>query len=302
MARDYYEVLGVDRGASEEEIRRAYRNLARRYHPDVNKESGAAERFQEITEAHEVLSDPQKRKDYDRFGRADVGARHAAGPHGWPGGGGGTGGFGDFGDLFEQMFSGKGSPFAHAPARPHRGQDVRAELTVGFMTAAQGGTGTITYRSSAGPERLEVKIPAGIESGAKLRLKGKGRPGAPGGPPGDLIVTVQVGAHPLFRRDGLDLVVDVPITIAEAALGTTVTVPLLTGSASLKIPPGASSGSKLRLKGRGVATPDGRTGDLYAVVQIEAPARLSARGRELLEQLAAELKNPRDGAPWSDTS
>ncbi|MHC5003223.1 MAG: DnaJ C-terminal domain-containing protein [Planctomycetota bacterium] len=311
-ARDHYEILGVDRGASDADIRRAYRTLARRYHPDVNKEAGAAQRFQEISEAYEVLSDKQKRQAYDRFGHAGVGAgpgRGGRGPSGWSGvGAGGTSGFGDFGDIFEQVFSAKGSPFTSsgspfaAGPRPRRGPDTRVELTVEFMKAALGGTETIQNVAGHGPQRLEVRIPPGVEPGTKLRLKGRGRPAPSGGPAGDLIVTVRVGEHPRFRRDGLDILVDVPVTIVEATLGTTVTVPLLQGSASVKVPPGASSGRKLRLKGRGITDGDGRTGDLLAVVQIVAPTGLTPRGRALLEELSAELKNPRDGGPWADSA
>lgn len=315
-AKDYYELLGVSRNATADEIRRAYRRLARQFHPDVNKSPDAATRFAEINEAYEVLSDAKKRKTYDQFGHTRVGA---AGPGGFGGGrvrwsdfAGGPGGFetgragpgidpDDLGSLFEQMFSGRGgpSPFAgpgHAAAPPQRGSDLQHELTISFLTAARGGQEQLHLRQQGSDERISVKIPPGIESGAKLRIKGKGQPG-PGGY-GDLILTVKVGKHPYFRREGLDLLVDVPITIAEAVTGAVATVPLLSGSVSIKIPPGASSGRKLRVKGRGIADGKGKQGDFYAVVQIAAPDRITEKARSLIQQLAGELKNPRDSAPW----
>lgn len=309
---DLYEVLGVERGASESDIRAAYRRLARQYHPDVNKDPGAAERFGTITEAYDVLSDPEKRAAYDRFGRAGAtaGAPGGQGPGGarvWSTGGFGGSDHADLGDLFAEMFGGRGAPFGAAPggapprARPRRGRDVAQSITVAFMTAARGGEESVQVPApGGGTQRVSVRIPAGIEDGAKLRLRGRGESGADGGAAGDLIVTVSVGGHPHFRREGLDLSIDVPITIAEAALGTTVSVPLLDGRADVRIPPGSSSGRRLRLRGKGIAAADGRSGDLHAVVQIVAPEHLSPGGCELLRKLGEELKNPRQGRPWSD--
>ena len=169
-----------------------------------------------------------------------------------------------------------------------------------FLTAARGGSERIRRGPGAGGgQSIEVKIPAGIDSGAKLRLKGKGHPGPDGGAAGDIILTIAVGKHPYFRREGLDLLVDVPLTLAEAALGTTVTVPLLTGSVEIKVPPGAASGQRLRVKGKGIARPQGAAGDFHAVIQIAAPKTLSDRARQLLSDLAPELKNPRESAPWA---
>jgi curved DNA-binding protein len=322
--RDYYEVLGVSRGASSDEIRKAYRKLARKYHPDVNKSPDAAKRFSEVTEAYEVLSDPEQRTQYDQFGRVGAGAAGAGGAHGGSGfdprdfgfgGGSGarTGGFSpdDLGSIFEEMFGGA-SPFGGTGGRgatsarqarprpqPARGRDLEHRLHVSFLTAALGGDERLRITTPSGePQTITVKVPPGIEPGAKLRVAGKGQPGPTGGSAGDLLLTVDVGAHPLFRREGLDVFVDVPVTLSEAALGVTVTVPLLRGSADVKIPPGASSGRKLRLRGKGITDAKGRAGDLYAVVQIVAPSPLSERARELLSELQGELQNPRESGPW----
>lgn len=317
--RDYYDVLGVKRGASAEEIRSAYRRLARKYHPDVNKEEDASKRFAEVQEAYDVLSDDEKRKAYDRFGHAGVGAGAPDGAGGGAGPGGvrwtySTGGPGgatdeDISSIFEQMFGG-GSPFGGAAAgrargprvqpRPRRGRDLSHSLTVAFNTAAIGGTQQIRLDRGGTAQTIEVKIPPGIESGAKLRIRGRGQPAPPDGQAGDLILTISIATHPYFRRDGLDIYLDVPITIAEAALGTTVSVPLLTGSVDLRIPPGASSGQKLRIKAKGITDAKGRTGDQYAVVQIVAPKELSKQAQAKLRELAGELKNPRNSGPWTD--
>jgi DnaJ-class molecular chaperone len=303
--RDYYEVLGVSRGASDDDIRTAYRNLARKHHPDVSDDPSSAETFTEISDAYAVLSDPEKRSAYDRFGHAGASAgpaghHHAAGGSPFQGAAGGA----DFSDLFEQMFGGSGSPFGEqgprSRARPTRGADATRAITVSFMTAVRGGTEVLHVGTDGGSERIEVKIPAGLEDGAKLRVKGRGGSSHTGGEAGDLIVTVSIGAHPLFRREGLDLLVDLPITLAEAALGTTVTAPLISGTVDLKVPAGASSGQKLRVPGQGIETAAGKKGNYYAVIQIIAPRALSERGRQLVEELAGELQNPRDSGPWTD--
>ena len=168
------------------------------------------------------------------------------------------------------------------------------------MTAVHGGTEQIRLARDGRSERIDVKIPAAIESGAKLRVRGKGGPGQRGGQPGDLILTVEVGAHPWFERDGLDLLVETPVSLSEAALGTRVVVPLLKGTVEVTVPPGSSSGRKLRVRDQGIHGENGRQGDLYVVLRIDAPESLSERARELLEELGHELKNPRDSAPWAD--
>ncbi len=306
--KDYYEVLGVDRGASADAIRKAYRGLAREFHPDVNKSADASTRFAEVQEAYDVLSDAEKRKAYDRFGHAGVGV--GQGPGGFGGGGwsaqysGDPFGGADFTSAFEDLFGarGGGSPFDRAAPGvmpPRRGNDFQHMLSVTFMTAALGGTEIIRIGKGSKPQTISVKIPAGIESGAQLRVRGKGAAGVDGGPSGDLRLTVEIGQHPWFRREGLDVLINVPVTIAEATFGTTVTLPLLKGSVDLKIPPGAASGQKLRVKGKGMDDGKGGHGDFYAVVQVVAPTELTERGTRLLHELEPELQNPRDSGPWS---
>ena len=203
-----------------------------------------------------------------------------------PFGAGGAGGFG-------------GGPGGPQPP-PRKGQDLNHRLAISFMTGAKGGREHIRLNMGAGSQTITVKIPPGIEDGGKLRVRGKGQPSPTQGASGDLIVTVALGKHPLFRREGLDLLVDVPITIAEAALGTSVHVPLLSGSVEMKIPAGAGSGRKLRIKEKGITDSKGRVGDFYVVVQIVAPEKLEDQDREMLENLSARLKNPRESGPWTD--
>jgi DnaJ-class molecular chaperone len=336
-ASDYYNVLGVSRSASEDEIRRAYRKLARELHPDVNKAPDAAERFNKVNEAYEVLSDPEKRKNYDRFGTATPGEGFGGGPGGSPRGGtyswtnvgGGAGGsspFGaeDIGSIFEEIFGvggragagggspfGTGGPFGGGGAGGQRstqargrgrgqaraaakGADRHETIQVTFITAALGGAETVP--GSTKP--IEVTIPAGVDDGQKLRLRGEGEPGRGAAPAGDLIVTVRVGKHPHFRREGLDVLIDLPVSIAEATLGVTVDVPLLKGRADVRVPPGCPSGQRLRIKGRGITTPD-RTGDFYAVVKIVPPNVQDEQTKRLVESLAARLPSTRTGEPWT---
>ncbi|MEX0741255.1 MAG: DnaJ C-terminal domain-containing protein, partial [Phycisphaeraceae bacterium] len=215
---------------------------------------------------------------------------------------------GDLGDIFEQMFGGRagsqrqrstaGGPFG-AQARPQKGQDIEHTITVPFEKATSGGT--VSLRLAGGPagtQTVDVRIPKGVAEGAKLRLRGKGAPSSTGGEPGDLILTVKVAAHPYFKRQGLDLYVDVPVSIDEAVFGTTIDVPTLAGKVGLKIPPGTGSGRKLRLRGRGIENTKGDTGDLYAVVQVDVPKELTDDQRELLEQIKDKLPNPRKHLPW----
>lgn len=310
QTRDYYEVLGVSRRASMDEIRQAYRKLAREFHPDVNKSEDAARRFAEVQQAYEVLSDDKKRAEYDRFGH---GAFSGSGGHGWGGQGAGGvhwssahggAGSGDFASVFEQFFRSGGqgaSPFdpgasgfgSQAPPRPRRGRNLRHALQISFLTAAKGGAERLRLTRAGQAETIDVKIPPATEDGAKLRVRGQGEPGATGGSAGDLILTIEVGQHPDLRREGLHLYRDVTINLAEAALGTTVSVPLLDeGSVDVKIPAGTSSGRRLRIRGKGLTDVKGETGDFFVVVQIHAPQSLSDRARALLDQLAGELEDP----------
>jgi curved DNA-binding protein len=303
--RDFYEVLGVSRSASADEIRKAYKKLARKFHPDVKPADADAEKkFSEITEAYDVLSDEEKRRTYDQFGHAAKGA--AGNPfQGFGGGGGGAGGF-DLDDILGGMFGGGrgGSPFGggrRGAARPQKGQDARAEVTVPFTVAVDGGEHTVTLQQGDKTERLTVKIPAGIDEGQNVRLSGQGNPGMNGGPAGDLIVTVHVAPHPWFRRDGQNLIVEVPITPVEAALGAKVDVPTLSeGPVVLTIPPGTSSGARLRLRGKGVKSHrTGERGDQMIMIKIVTPKHLSPEARELYEQLAKLTpQEPREGL-WS---
>jgi len=314
--RDYYEVLGVGRKAAADEVRSAYRRLARKHHPDVNKAPEAAAKFREATEAYEVLSDPEKRKKYDRFGHAGpmpFGARRP-----------GAGAAGqrvsfDFGDLFGNGGSGfarmslddilqalrdrAGSRRRRKPRRPHpRGADGESHLTLDLLQAARGTTTRLRISrpgadGKANEETIDVRIPPGVQEGSKIRVRGKGEPGR--GEPGDLYILVHVRPHPYFRREGDDIYVDVPISITEAALGTKVDVPTLEGMTTVKVPPGTASAKRLRLRGKGIQAKDRAPGDLYAVVRIVPPGELTDRQKKLLEELAAlESTDPRTSCPW----
>jgi curved DNA-binding protein len=307
--RDYYEVLGVPRGAGDEEIRSAYRKLAREYHPDVNKDPGAEDRFKEVSEAYEVLRDAGKREKYDRFGANWKAGQDVSGASGFGdasgfggssdfgGFGGGDGqGFGDgagFSDFFESFFGGRPGGSARGfEGFSTRGGDQEAALEVTLEEAARGGKRKF---SLADGRDFEVRIPPGVRDGQKIRLAGQGGEGSSGGPAGDLYLRVRIKPHPRFRREGDDLVVEIPVAPWEAALGATVPVPTLDGSAKVKVPGGSSSGRRLRLKGEGMPGPGGRKGDLYANVKIVVPKKLKKRERELFEELAAASRfDPRE--------
>lgn len=296
--RDYYEVLGVPRGAGDEEIRSAYRKLAREYHPDVNRDPGAEDRFKEVSEAYEVLRDPEKREKYERLGANWKAGEDVSGASGFGGGfGGGDGqGFGDgagFSDFFESFFGGGRGASRGFEGFSMRGSDQEATIEIALEEAARGGKQKI---SLADGRDFEVRIPPGVREGQKIRLAGQGGGGASGGPAGDLYLRVRIKRHPRFRREDDDLVVEIPVAPWEAALGATVPVPTLNGSAKVKVPAGSSSGRRLRLRGEGMPGPGGRKGDLYASVRIVVPKVLEKRERELFEELAAVSRfDPRQG-------
>jgi curved DNA-binding protein len=303
---DYYKVLGVAKDASQEQINKAFRKLARQYHPDVNKEPGAENKFKEISEAYEVLKDPEKRKKYDMFGSNYKSGDQFRPPPGYenfsfrggPGGGsfsaggfsdfftsmfGGAGGFGqtggfdfqDMGDLFGQQRGGRRGPA--------RGANVEAEVTVTLEDVHAGEQKTVTLQSPDGSERdtYTFTIPKGIESGKKIRLAGQGANGA-AGPRGDLLIKLVIQQHPVFTRNGDDLECEIDVAPWEAALGAKVLVPTLDGLVEASLPAGTSSGRKLRLKKRGLAG----KGDLYARIRIVVPAELSDEERKLFDRLA----------------
>jgi curved DNA-binding protein len=306
-ARDFYEVLGVRRDASQDEIQQAYRKLARQYHPDVNKDPGAEDRFKEISEAYAVLSDPSQRRRYDAFGPDFRQVPEDADPQAWrrasagAGGGGrraGTGGsssgFGsgfssgfssdiDLDDLFGGLFGGRGG----RTRGPMPGADQEAELEVTVEEAYRGGHRTITVGGGSNARTLDVRIPPGVTDGQRIRLSGQGGRGTEGGSAGDLYLIVRIAPHPRYRVQGRDVYMDLPLAPWEAALGTTVAVDTPDGEAKVKVPAGTSSGRKLRLKGRGLPNPRGTPGDLYAEAMIMVPPRLSRKERHLFEELAA---------------
>ncbi|TRO57462.1 DnaJ C-terminal domain-containing protein [Streptomyces sp. IB201691-2A2] len=302
MARDFYEVLGVPRTADRDEIQQAYRTLARRYHPDVNKDPQAEERFKEINEAFSVLSDPEQRARYDRFGedfrkipedweeRVAAGAGAGSGFR-WTTGGGprprySTAGFEGEGVDVEDLF---GSLFGGAGRMRVPGADQEAELPLTVEEAYRGGRRTVTLAGPSGQRRYQVDVPPGTTDGQRIRLAGEGGRGSGGdAPAGDLYLRVRIQPHPEFRLDGRDVHVRLPVTPWEAALGATVPVPTPSGAtAKVTVPTGSSSGRRLRLRGEGMPGPRGANGDLYAELRIMVPPRLSDRERELLEELAA---------------
>lgn len=348
--KDYYEILGLPRNASEKEIRAAYRRLARKYHPDVNPgDKAAEERFKEISEAYSVLSDPEKRKLYDRFGdRWEMAMRakeqgidiENMGPGDFgPGaqqegrsfrftfedlGGWEDFGFGDLGRIFEQVFrSREESPFRAEPFL-ERGEDIEAEVELDLEEVAQGITRTVsvtrrepcpTCRGASGrrrpcftcggrgeiprSRRVEVKIPPGVQEGTRLRLAGEGHFGPRGGRPGDLYLRVRLRPHPFFERKGDDLHCEVPVTVPEAVLGAEIEVPTLTGKAKVRIPPGTSSGQRLRLRGMGLPNPrTGQRGDQYIRILLVPPKPLSERDKEVIRQLERLYPTPPRAHLW----
>ena len=355
--RDYYEVLGVSKGASEEEIKKAYKKLARKYHPDMNPgDKEAEEKFKEVNEANEVLSDPEKKARYDQFGFAGVDPNYGAGAGGAGGFGGGFD-FGDLGDIFGSFFGGGfGGGQRRNPNAPQRGESIRASVSVSFTDAAFGceksvtlersemcgtckgngcapgttpevcpdchGTGTVQVRrqtpmgvfASNGPCRkcggtgrlihqpcpdcrgggtvrkrktIQVTIPAGIDHGQTISLRGQGNAGKNGGPAGDLLITVMVQPHDLFRRDGVDVFCEAPITFTQAVLGAELEIPTIDGKVKYSIPEGTQTGTVFRLKGKGIPVLNGRgRGDQYVTVTIETPRNLNKEQKEALRKFS----------------
>jgi DnaJ-class molecular chaperone len=322
--RDYYDVLGVQRSASPDEIKSAFRKMARKYHPDATKnDPKSTERFKEAQEAYEVLSDQGKRKNYDEFGHAGVGAM--------PGGGGGDpfGGFRggaqpgpgrswqggpgvsvedfdlngqDFGSIFEQFFGGGGGRArggrGRARAQPQRGQDVEHPVTLSFEQAARGTHLPLQINRDGKLETIDIRIPAGVKDGSRVRVRGRGQAGAGDGEPGDLFIVTRVTPHPYFRRENLDVYLELPISLYEAVLGAKVDVPTLDGRRTLTIPPETSSGAKLRIKGHGIQRGDEK-GDQIVVMKVILPKQLDDEDRKSIERLAQKHPlNPRADVGW----
>jgi curved DNA-binding protein len=319
--QDFYEVLGVPRTASQDEIQRAYRRLARAYHPDVNHDPGAEDRFKDVSEAYDVLSDPQTRRRYDTFGRDFRQVPDDADPETWrrtsggaragrarTGAGPGPGGFGDGGAFrdaggfgfrsgdvdFEDLLGGLFGGRAGRGWGPVAGADQEAELEVSLEEAYRGTRRSITVAGDGTTRTLEVRVPAGVTSGQRIRLAGQGGRGSDGAPSGDLYLIVRIEPDARYRVDGRDVTMELRLAPWEAALGTSIVVELPDDEAKVKVPAGSSSGRRIRLRGRGLPNPNGPPGDLYAEVMIMVPRRLARAERRLFEQLAEESHfNPR---------
>ncbi len=293
-AADPYQTLGTARGASDADIKKAYRKLAKELHPDTNKDKAAAERFSRVTAAYDLLSDKDKRARFDR-GEID-GDGNPAAPFGFGNGGGGggfnpgAGGGADFGDIFEGLFGGRAARggFGGRAAPPQKGANTAYRLSVSFEDAAAGRPQRITL---ADGKTIDLKLPQGAENGTQMRLAGKGEPGPAGA--GDAIVTIQVGAHPFYRRDGDAVRLDLPVTLAEAILGGPVRVPTVDGPVMLNVPAGSSSGQTLRLKGKGFTGKSGIRGDQLVTLEIILPAPDAAL-TAWAEDNRALLGNPRE--------
>lgn len=323
MAEDFYKTLGIQRDASQADVQKAYRDLARKYHPDLNpNDKTAKEKFQKVQAAFDVLNDTSKREMYDRYG-SSFESRAQGGPRSQPGRGSGAApGFeeidlgdlfgsrygGDpssiFGDLFGGQYrrkgaAGSGKRGRKQPAESPAGADLQQQIEIPFQTAILGGQIELSVpRSSGHIDAIKVKIPAGIADGAKMRLRGQGE-STGGEPAGDILLTVRVASHPWFIRRGNNLEVKLPVTLSEAILGAKVDVPTPRGTISLRIPPHTSSGTKLRIKGHGIKAKEGPPGDLFADVLIVLPEKIDDAVLDAVKKLSAEHpQNPRSGLQW----
>ena len=322
--RDYYEVLGVARTATADEIKKAHRKLARTLHPDVNKEATAGAKFAEVQEAYDILSDEDKRKKYDQFGHNMPGGggggaddlyeqyrRQQGGGQGgqvrpedfnFGGMGGGGADPGQFGDIFDQLFGGRG-PFGRAGGRKRhpeggtaKGQDVETPVTLTFEQAARGVSLPLRLNLGSSVETIDVKVPAGVRDGSRVRIRGKGDRSQQS--PGDLFIVVSVTPHAYFKRSGLDVLLDVPLSLYEALLGTKLSVPTLDGNVTITIPPGTASGAKLRIKGRGIKHKD-EVGDQFCVIKIVLPKDLTADEQAQINAIAKQHPiSPRANVGW----
>lgn len=309
IEKDYYAVLGVDKSASAADIKKAYRKLAQKYHPDANQGDPKAEgRFKEVSAAYDVLNDPKTKEEYDRIREMVAAGGFRTGGPGGPGGFGGFGGFGNgpgggrvrveniddifggggggFSDLFGDLFGG-GAAAGGYGGRAMRGHDLETETTLSFEEALEGTQVDLHLTERGGtPRTIKARIPAGVNNGARIKLSGKGAPGPNGGPPGDLYVKVKVRPHKFFGRKNKDLTLSLPVTFAEAALGAHIDVPTLNGGpVKLKIPAGTSSGRTFRVRGKGVPTGKDK-GDLLVTVQVAVPEKLNREAKNLIERLA----------------
>ena len=319
MARDLYRVLGVPRNADKNTIKKAYRKLAGKYHPDRNPGTDNEKRFKEVGNAYEVIGDDQKRPLYDEFGEDSLksgfdaeraralrdfgfGSRQGSGGvhvdlsdlFGGRGVGGGDGGFGDvLGDLFRRPRADRPGPAPPAsPASPKRGHNTKSTVTIDFVDAVKGTTLKLTPRDSD-KESLTVRIPAGADDGNRVRLKGKGAPGVNGGPPGDLLLSIKVTPHKHFERDGKEIYLDLPITIAEAYEGAQVQVPTPHGDVKLSVPKGTQSGQKMRLRGKGIVRKNKKPGDMYLRFLVVYPSSDDVGVKLAIAKLGAHTENPR---------
>ncbi len=326
MAEDYYKTLGVSREASQTEIQKAYYELAKKYHPDKNPDDKTAKKkFQQIQAAFDVLGNQEKREMYDRYG-SSFETRGAGGPQytyawsGSPGGGFSGAGVnpeefdfsqffgerfggeapGGFGDLFGQFRRAGGARTPKTAGGARRGADITSEVQVPFATAIGGGEVQLTVSRQLGKtDTIAVKIPPGIEDGKKIRIRGQGEAAPRGGAPGDILITVRVAPHPFFQRRGNHLIVKVPVTLGEATAGAKIDIPTPRGTVNLHVPPGTSSGAKLRVKGYGVVPKNGTPGDLLAEIQVVLPKKLSAADRDAIVEIDGHYsQEPRKDLHW----